>query len=136
MHTFCRMNRYFGIVASAVLLMSAVKARAQEIRVELPTIRFEQPPPLVVAEPGIQVVPDQPEEVFYVDGWYWTRRGDHWFRTHDYRGQWVGADRRIVPDRLYRVPPGHYRHWHAARREERREERHEERREERHEERR
>jgi hypothetical protein len=117
-------------------MFPGTRAWGQEIRVDLPTIRFEQPPPLVVAEPGIQVVPDQPEEVFYVDGWYWTRRGHHWFRTHDYRGQWVVADRRIIPERLYGVPEGRYRHWHAdrrheARREERREERHEEHHEER-----
>jgi len=119
-------------IAAAGYAIAAPRGSAQEVRVELPQIRFEEPPPLVVVEPGIQVVPDQPEEVFYVDGWYWTRRGDRWFRTHDYRGQWVVAEPRIIPERLHRIPEGHYRHWRAERRrDERREERHEERREER-----
>ena len=126
------MRRLLGPGTCVLLWMSlAATGLAQEVRIELPTIRFEQPPPLVVAEPGDPGGASiSSDEVFYVDGWYWTRRDGRWFRTHDYRGQWVVAERRIVPDRLYRVPEGRYRRWHHAER------RHEARREERHEERR
>jgi hypothetical protein len=115
------MKQLPGFAICAFLWISqAATGFAQEMRIELPSIRFEQPPPLVVAEPGIQVVPDQSDEIFYMDGWYWTRRGGHWFRTHDYRGQWVVAERRVVPERLYDVPEGRYRHWHAEQRHEER----------------
>jgi hypothetical protein len=134
MHSLPGMTRLACVAVGAVLWISmAPSGLAQEVRIELPSIRFEAPPPLVVVEPGIEVVPDQPDEVFYVDGWYWTRRDGRWFRTRDYRGQWVVAERRIVPERLFGVPEGRYRRWHGERRHE---ERREERREERHEERR
>jgi hypothetical protein len=117
-------------------------------------ISFGTPPPLVEVEPGIQVVPEYGEEVFFVDGWYWHRSGAGlWYRSRDHRGGWVMVDRGRVPGRLYRIPPGHYKHWHrggerqmarnerrgeraerAERHEERREERREVRREERREE--
>ena len=32
-------------------------------------------------------------------------------RTRDHRGGWVMVPRRAVPVALYRMPPGHYKHW-------------------------
>ena len=75
------------VVLASVL---AAPAFAQlQINVQLPTITFQAPPPLVVVEPGIQVVEDQDEEVFFVSNAYWVRRGPKWYRTNDYRGGWV-----------------------------------------------
>lgn len=91
----------------------ALPAGAQvQLSVSLPTLRFEVQPALVVVEPGIQVVPDYDEEVFFVSGWYWHRRGGHWFKAKDYRGGWVVVNRGVPPG-LARIPPGKYRHWRA-----------------------
>jgi len=104
-----------------------------------PAIRFEAPPPLTVVEPGVQVVRDSDEEVFYTGGWYWHPGPQGvWYRTRSYRGGWVVAPRAVVPGAIVRIPRGQYRHyrgegWHNERREERHEAkalRHEERREE------
>ena len=98
----------------AVLTAAAAPAWAQRVTVVVPpppAIRFETPPPVVEVNPGVQVVADQEEEVFVVDGWYWTRRGDHWFRARDHRGGWVVAEPRVVPATLGRMPPGKYKHW-------------------------
>jgi hypothetical protein len=74
-------------------------------------IGFPAPPPLVVVNPGVQVVPDYDEEVFFVNGWYWLRRDDAWYRTRDHRGGWVVVPQRTVPVALARLPPGKYKHW-------------------------
>ena len=119
----------------AIVLSVGFGASAQidlRINVPLPTVRFEAPPPLVYVEPGVQVVPDHDEEIFFVNGVYWTRRDGRWFRSRDHRGGWVMTEERAVPQVIVRVPPGKYRHWHAEAREERHELR-EERREEHHE---
>ena len=94
-----------------------------------PTVRFEAPPPLAVVEPGVQVVRDCDEEVFFSGGWYWhPGPSGVWYRTRSYRGGWVVAPRRAVPVAVARLPRGQYRHFRGeAWREQRREERHEER---------
>ncbi len=93
------------------LVVSAVPAPAlSQVAVDI-RIGFPAPPPVVVVSPGIQVVPDYPEEVFLVDGWYWLRRDTVWYRTRDYRGGWVLVQPRVVPAPLMRLPPGQYKHW-------------------------
>src|SRR5262245_2997102 len=71
-------------------------------------------PPMVVVQPGVQVVSELDEEVYFVDGWYWVRRGPHWYRTHDHRGRWVWVAPARVPVALVRIPPGRYRRLHRA----------------------
>jgi hypothetical protein len=78
-------------------------------------------PPMVVVQPGVRVVSELDEEVYFVDGWYWVRRGPHWYRTHDHRGLWVWVAPVRVPAMLVRIPPGRYRRlrreeWKEARR--------------------
>jgi hypothetical protein len=82
-----------------------------QIHVTLPSIRFEAPPPVVEVQPNVYVVPDRDDEVFFVDGWYWTRWNDgRWYRTRDHRGGWVSG---AAPLALVRIPPGHYKHHHG-----------------------
>jgi hypothetical protein len=73
---------------------------------------FPEPPPLVVVSPGVQVVPEYEEEVFYTNNWYWVRRGDAWYRTRDHRGGWVPVRPNYVPVFLNRAPPGRYNHYY------------------------
>jgi hypothetical protein len=133
-----------------LLALGVAPANAQvrlHIELGLPPL-----PPLVVIQPGIQVVEGFGEEVFFHRGWYWCRRPDGWYRSRSPRSHFDWVERRRVPGALIRVPEGHYRNWHHdrpmehrnsrplerhdARPHERRNERHEERREERRSERR
>jgi hypothetical protein len=75
-----------------------------------PVVRFEAPPPLVVVSPGVQVVPDYDEEVYFVGGYYWMRNGNTWFRSRDHRGGW--AVYAHPPRAIVRFKPGQYRGWH------------------------
>ena len=71
-------------------------------------------PPMVVVQPGVQVVQDLDEEVFFVNGWYWVRRGGYWYRARDHRRAWLYANPRFVPPALVQMPPGQYRRYHKA----------------------
>ena len=68
-------------------------------------------PPLVVIHPGVSVARDLDEEVFYSDGYYWARRDDRWYRSHDHRRGWSRVDRSAVPGPMFDSPPGRYRHY-------------------------
>jgi hypothetical protein len=71
----------------------------------------ERLPPPVTIRPGVRVVPDLDEEVFYVKGYYWARRDGHWFRARNHRGSWTYVEPRRAPRELVQSPPGQYRHW-------------------------
>lgn len=78
-----------------------------DFRLSLPVLL----PPLVVVHPGVSVVRDFDEEVFYADGYYWARQDRSWFRSHDHRRGWARVDQRHVPAPLAQAPPGRYRHY-------------------------
>ncbi len=71
------------------------------------------PPPVVVAEPaavvlipsiGVYFVPDGDVDLFFYAGFWWSPRGDRWYRSRGYNGPWVVVKRRIVPVEVVRVP--------------------------------
>lgn len=96
------------LVAIAVVISVPAVARAQasvDIRVNLPAVL----PRLVVVSPGVEVVSEVDDEVFFVDGFYWVRRGSGWYRSRSHRGGWVVVPARGVPARIAGVPPGKYR---------------------------
>lgn len=95
----------------AVLAAPAFAQVRIDVQIPLPTITFQAPPPLVVVQPGVQVVEDFDDEVFFVDGWYWVRRDVRWYRTKDHRGGWVLVDGPGVPPTLVKLPPGRYKRW-------------------------
>jgi hypothetical protein len=73
----------------------------------LPTIL----PPLVVVHPGVSVVSNMDDEVFYSDGYYWAHQDRSWYRTRDHRRGWAAVDNRYVPAPIVRSPPGQYRRY-------------------------
>jgi hypothetical protein len=85
-----------------------IAARAgASIDVNLPIVL----PQLVVVAPGVQVVPEVDEEVFFTNGFYWVRHGDGWYRSKSHRRGWVMVPGHRVPTRLAKFEPGHYRRW-------------------------
>jgi len=100
-----------AIALGAALLAAAPGPARAQVQVSI-GIAFPEPPPLVVVSPGVRVVPELDEEVFFVGGFYWVMRDGLWYRTHDYRGGWAPVRRAGVPASLVRIPPGRYRHYY------------------------
>jgi hypothetical protein len=111
------------LVAMALLALPAV-ASAQQVVINF---GWSAPPPLVVVQPGVQVVENADEEVFFIGGRYWVERGDHWYWSRDHRSHWVVEDRRRVPVFLLNHRRGEYVHWRRAEHERRAADRREER---------
>jgi hypothetical protein len=53
------------------------------------TRAYVSTPELVLVEPGVYVVADYSEPVFYTDGYYWLYRDGYWLRSYTYSGGWV-----------------------------------------------
>lgn len=126
------MKRLIALTA-LVLSLAPLAARAQasmnmNIQLGLPVA-----PPLVVIQPGVQVVENYDEEVFYTGGWYWVRRDGGWWRARQPRASFAYVEPRRVPPTLVRIPPGQYRHWNREQAKAERREWKERRKEEKHE---
>jgi hypothetical protein len=70
------------------------------------------PPDLVYAAPGVQVIADYNEPIFYTDGFYWRFYGGTWYRSSYYTGGWVYARPPVAVLRIDR--PYAYVHYRPA----------------------
>ncbi len=63
-------------------------------------------PPEVVMVPGSSVyfVPGVDFDVFFYNGYWWSPRGDRWYRARAYNGPWHTIGRRYVPGPVFGVP--------------------------------
>jgi len=109
------MKRLSSIIAVALALSGCYATTGSDGRpdggatfsLSLPVVL----PELVVVQPGVSVLSDYDQEVFYVDGYYWTRHERSWYRTRDHRGSWTWVEHRYVPSSIAQSPPGRYRHY-------------------------
>src|SRR5579871_6231531 len=53
-----------------------------------PVVVDEEAPDLVEVSPGVQVIYDYDEPVFFSDGFYWRQENGIWFSSRSYRGGW------------------------------------------------
>src|SRR5215831_16163030 len=69
-------------------------------------------PELVAVSPGVQVIADYDEPIFYSDGLYWRYYGGVWYQSTIYTGGWVYA---APPPAIVRINrPYAYVHYRPA----------------------
>jgi hypothetical protein len=70
-------------------------------------------PDLVTVQPGVQVVADYDEPVFFVDGFYWRFNDGYWYRSNNYYAGWYFYER--PPVAVLRIDrPYAYAHYRPA----------------------
>jgi hypothetical protein len=57
-----------------------------------PEVVDEDAPELVDVSPGVQVIYDYDEPIFFSDGFYWRQENGFWFSSRSYRGGWGRYD--------------------------------------------
>ena len=79
------------------------------------TAAYSQPEPRLVAiGPGIWVVEDSPDSVFYSDGYYWRYSGGSWYRSSYIDDSFVRVRVHALPVGIRRIDrPRRYRHYRA-----------------------
>lgn len=98
------------MLLAALCLMSAdLKEAAADVRVNVnigpPPIAVREPPAVVlIPRSQVYFVPEVDYDVFFYNGYWWSPRGDRWYRAGTYEGPWRVVPRRIVPPPVYRVP--------------------------------
>src|SRR3954469_1746204 len=66
-------------------------------------------PDLVTVSPGVQVIADYDEPIFYSDGFYWRYDAGVWYRSNYYTGGWAYARPPVAVMRIQQ--PYAYRHY-------------------------
>lgn len=97
-----------AVAALAAVIGLSAPARAEvsvSINIGPPPIVAVQPPAVVMI-PGSQVhfVPDPQIDVFFYGGYWWSPRGDRWYRARAYNGPWGVIERSRVPRAVIYVP--------------------------------
>ena len=70
-------------------------------------------PDLVEVSPGVQVVADYDDSVFYSDGYYWRWDGGGWYRSNNYAGGFVYWE--SPPQAVITInDPYRYRHYRPS----------------------
>ena len=70
-------------------------------------------PDLVTVSPGVQVIADYDEPIFYSDGFYWRFYDGVWYRSSYYTGGWAFVD--APPVAIVQIGrPDVYRHYLPA----------------------
>lgn len=97
---------FLGFVSLVVVVAGTAQA---EVNVNINI----GPPPIVVSAPaqvvmmpqtGIYFVPGISYDLFFYNGYWWSQRGDNWYRAGEYNGPWVVIQRNYVPGYLLKVP--------------------------------
>ena len=71
-------------------------------------------PELVEVSPGVMVIADADEPIFYSRGDYWLYRDGYWFRSHTYNRGFARVDFTIVPNEVRVIDrPQLYVHYRA-----------------------
>jgi hypothetical protein len=98
-----------AFLLAALISGAAVRDAAADVRLNVnlgpPPIVVAQPPEVVMV-PGSDVyfVPGLDYDVFFYGGYWWSPRGDRWYRARAYGGPWRGISRRVIPPPIIGVP--------------------------------
>lgn len=104
------------ITATIVLLpvgfIKDASADGPSIDIHLPLPLPPPPPQIFVRPPEMIIIPGSPVfvaphpdvDIFFYGDYWWSPRGDHWYRSRDYNGPWREMDRRYIPPPVFAFP--------------------------------
>ncbi|MBU1053142.1 MAG: hypothetical protein KKC46_04835 [Proteobacteria bacterium] len=115
----------FAFIITACVLLSAgfvlnVSAQGPSVDVHIslppPPRIFIKPPEILVIPGSPVVVAPHPEvDIFFYGDYWWSPRGDRWYRSNKYDGPWKEMKHRYVPEYVRGVPRNYrsvYKHEH------------------------
>jgi len=93
-------------IAAAVAFLQPARAEVNvNINLGPPPIVVSAPPAVVmIPHSQVHFVPDPQIDIFFYGGYWWSPRGDRWYRARAYNGPWGGIEQRRVPKAVLYVP--------------------------------
>lgn len=106
-------SRRVGWPLLAVAMIAATWGFSEPARAEVSVSVNLGPPPIVMSAPPevvmipqsrVHFVPAPDIDVFFYDGYWWSPRGERWYRARAYNGPWGVIERQRVPRAVMYVP--------------------------------
>lgn len=98
------------IVATILLSTAVAGGCVVHERPRPAAVVVSSPPDLAEVAPGVQVIADYDEPIFFVDGWYWWFLDGFWYRSTTYTTGWSYVA--TPPVVIVRIQEPHrYRHY-------------------------
>ncbi len=106
---FCEFLAVVTIFASGIIPPGADWEVFAGVNVEVnigpPVIMYDEPDEIVYAPGyGVYFVPGLAYDIFFFNGFWWSRRGSYWYRSRYYRSGWGRIRGQDVPRAVFRVP--------------------------------
>uniref|UniRef100_C6E842 Lipoprotein n=1 Tax=Geobacter sp. (strain M21) TaxID=443144 RepID=C6E842_GEOSM len=101
---FLRQALFLPVLLLAVMTCSATAGVNLSVNIGPPIVVAEPPAIAVIPGSGVYFVPRFDIDLFFYSGYWWSPRGDRWYRSREYNGPWRVVSRSAVPRPVYRVP--------------------------------
>ena len=115
----------FGLVLAGLVTLPLAARAELYMGFQIGTVNAPAPPPVVFSQMPVTVVvpgtsvyvvndPHCNYDVFRSGVYWYTYRSGYWYRCRSHRGPFTVVDVRNVPKQVLTVPPGHWRHYPLA----------------------
>lgn len=95
----------FGALSGTVGLREAGADVDVQVNIGAPAVVVDEPDEIIFMPGyGVYFVPDGEYDIFFYNGFWWSRRGNSWYRSRTYRGGWTVIKYQNVPRSVFRVP--------------------------------
>lgn len=92
-------------LAAAIGFSEPVRAEVGvSINIGPPVVVVEPPHMVLVPRSQVYFSPDPQVDIFFYGGYWWSPRGDRWYRARAHNGPWGVIERRRVPRQVIVVP--------------------------------
>jgi hypothetical protein len=107
------MKHFVGCALLASTLLAAPACYTEPPAQQYPGEEDDGSADLVEVSPGVEVIADYDEPIFFADNFYWVFRGGIWYQSGWYRGGWTQAG--VVPGYIRGIAhPEAYVHYRPA----------------------
>ena len=59
---------------------------------------------VMIPDSRVYFVPNLSFDLFFYNNYWWSQRGNNWYRSNNYNGPWGSIEQRSVPAPVYQVP--------------------------------
>jgi hypothetical protein len=92
-------------IAAAMAFSEPVRAEVGvSINIGPPVVVVEPPHMVLVPRTRVYFSPEPEVDIFFYGGYWWSPRGDRWYRARAHNGPWGVIERRRVPREVIGVP--------------------------------